>query len=1063
MDRTANLQSIFPGGSEMARLMREFDWSTSEVGVPEKWPESLKAAVRICVSSRNPIVIWWGKTALTQIYNDGYMRILTAAKHPQWLGRSGAACWSEIMETMGPMWEQVLATGEATWSEDFLYIMNRNLHREECYFTFSYSALQNDSGIVDGILCICYETTSRVISDGRLRTLRDLGRTVATAKTPEAACETTADILAANPGDIPFSLLYLLDDDAKQARLVATSGFACEHEAGPDKINLTSSVNGVGWPLSRVLHSGSTELVSDLPNRFGQLPGGLWPESPETALIVSIISGGQSRGFLVAGFSPRRIVDADYRSFFDLIAGHVSTAIANATAYEEERKRAEALLALDRAKTEFFSNVSHEFRTPLTLMLGNLEEVLCKNGNMQENRPRLEIAHRNSLRLLKLVNTLLDFSRIEAGRQNIDIEAVDLCSLTRDLASTFRSAIENAGLKYIVDCDQTIGSVPVDREMWEKIVLNLLSNAFKFTFNGEIEVKLQIADQQSVFLAVRDTGVGIPPSEVDKIFDRFHRVASTQGRTHEGTGIGLALVKDLVQMHGGLISVESTLGEGSVFTVTIPKGEIGDAQPKTKSWQNKSSVAAYLNDIAHVDESPVPAHPDAGQRGVGTILLADDNADMREYVTGLLVKSGYAVTAVRDGREGFEAAVRERPDLVLTDVMMPRLDGFGLLSELRADERTKDIPIVMLSARAGEEARIEGLREGADDYLIKPFSARELLARIRSMLELSRVRHENQRVLLDREERLTAANADLQRVVAELHEANEKRREAHRAALNVLEDAIEAKEQLRESEEKYRTLFDSMNEGCCITQMIYDDAGKAVDWRFLQVNRAFELNNGLSNAEGKTIRELMPNVESKWMEIYDRVAQTGEPVRMEEKSAALERIFDLYAFRVGEPHKRKVAVILTDITVRKRSERILRESDARLRGLLAGTAQAFWEADRNGVVVSDSPSWRAHTGQTLEEMMGYGWVNAIHPDDRKYAERQWRAAVSARRRVDVEFRLRAPDGSYRWTNVRAVPLLDDAGAVEKWLGMNIDIEDRKCAEIVLRKSSHQHASGTPIP
>jgi hypothetical protein len=228
MAKTSTLRSIFPGDSEMAQLMRAFDWSISEVGVPEKWPESLKAAVRICVSSRNPIVIWWGKTALTQIYNDGYMRILTAAKHLQWLGRSGAACWSEIMETMGPMWEQVLATGEATWSEDFLYIMNRNLRREECYFTFSYSALQNDLGIVDGILCICYETTSKVISDGRLRTLRDLGRTVATAKTPEAACKTTADILATNPGDIPFSLLYLLDDDTKQARLVATSGFAHE-------------------------------------------------------------------------------------------------------------------------------------------------------------------------------------------------------------------------------------------------------------------------------------------------------------------------------------------------------------------------------------------------------------------------------------------------------------------------------------------------------------------------------------------------------------------------------------------------------------------------------------------------------------------------------------------------------------------------------------------------------------------------------------------------------------------------------------------------------------------
>jgi GAF domain-containing protein len=401
MEIAANLESIFPGNSEMARLIRAFDWSASEVGVPEKWPESLKAAVRICVGSRNPIVIWWGKTALTQIYNDGYMRILTSAKHPQWLGRSGAECWGEIMETMGPLWDQVLATGEATWFEDFLYIMNRNLPREECYFTFSYSALRNDSGIIDGILCICYETTNRVIGDGRLRTLRDLGRTVATAKTPEEACKSTAEILAANPRDIPFSLLYLLDDDAKQARLTAASGFAREGEAGPDTIDLTLSADDSGWPLKRVLDSGSAELVSDLPNRFGQLPGGSWPESPETAVILPIISAGQPRGFLVAGFSTRRIGDADYRSFFDLIVGHVSTAVANARAYEEERKRAEALAELDRAKTAFFSNVSHEFRTPLTLILGPLEDALAETKEPRQ-RERLELLHRNALRLQQM-------------------------------------------------------------------------------------------------------------------------------------------------------------------------------------------------------------------------------------------------------------------------------------------------------------------------------------------------------------------------------------------------------------------------------------------------------------------------------------------------------------------------------------------------------------------------------------------------------------------------------------------------------------------------------------
>jgi signal transduction histidine kinase len=590
MKSAENLRNLFPGDSEMARLMRAFDWSRSEVGPPETWPESLKAAVRICVGSRNPIVIWWGKKALTQIYNDGYMRILTAAKHPQWLGRSGAECWSEIMETMGPLWEGVMATGEATWFEDFLYIMNRNLPREECYFTFSYSALRNDSGDVDGILCICYETTSRFVADGRLRTLRDLGRTVASAKTPEAACKLTAEILAVNPGDVPFSLLYLLDDDATRARLVASSGFAREDDAGPNTVDLTSSADDSDWPMKRVLDSGSAESIRELSNRFPRLPGGLWPESPETALVVPIICAGQPRGFFVAGFSTRRIVDADYRSFFDLIVGHVSTAVTNALAYEQERMRAESLAELDRAKTAFFSNVSHEFRTPLTLLLGPLEETLAQSEDLSaQHRERLEIAHRNSLRLLKLVNTLLDFSRIEAGRIQAVYEPTELGAFTAELASNFRSATEKAGLNLAIDCPSLPDSVYVDHEMWEKIVLNLVSNAFKFTFAGEISVSLRQAGEV-VELAVRDTGTGIPADEIPNLFERFHRVKGARGRSLEGSGIGLALVQELVKLHGGAVRVESEIDRGSVFIVTIPLGSAHLPADRVQAASHLSSL-----------------------------------------------------------------------------------------------------------------------------------------------------------------------------------------------------------------------------------------------------------------------------------------------------------------------------------------------------------------------------------------------------------------------------------------------------------------------------------------
>jgi signal transduction histidine kinase/FixJ family two-component response regulator len=773
--RTDILQSVFPGDSHMARLMRAFDWSASEVGVPEQWPESLRAAVRICVGSRNPIVIWWGKRALTQIYNDGYMRILTAAKHPQWLGRSGAECWSEIMETMGPMWDQVLATGEATWAEDFLYIMNRNLPREECYFTFSYSALRNDSGSVDGILCICYETSSRVIGDGRLRTLRDLGRTVAAAKTPELACQSAAEIFGANPGDIPFSLLYLVEDGGKRARLVAASGFAAEADAGPASVDLTSSDTSA-WPLTRVLASGSTELVTDLSSRFGRLPGGLWPEPPETALVVPLTSAGQTRGFLVAGFSTRRMIDADYRSFFDLLGGHVSTAIANAQAFEDEKKRAETLAELDRAKTAFFTNVSHEFRTPLTLLLGPLGEPLAETTD-EGQRARLELLHRNAVRLQKLVNTLLDFSRIEAGRMQASYDPTDLAPFTRELASMFRSAVEQAGLRFVVDCAPLTEPVYVDRDMYEKIVLNLLSNAFKFTLEGEIAVTLRDAGA-SVELSVADTGAGIAVDQLPHVFERFHRIEGTPARTHEGTGIGLALVQELVKLHGGSVVVTSVAGEGTTFTVSIPKGHGHLSTERIGAARTLATTALapdhYVEEAmrwlpgratrAADDSVPIAnakTEPSGGSRPY--IVWADDNTDMREYVSRLLDPL-YDVEAVADGEAALGAVRRRLPDLILADVMMPRLDGFGLLKALRADERARSIPVILLSARAGEESRVEGMTAGADDYLVKPFSARELRARVDAHLKMARLRTESERAVRQSEARLAVELADTQQL-----------------------------------------------------------------------------------------------------------------------------------------------------------------------------------------------------------------------------------------------------------------------------------------------------------
>jgi PAS domain S-box-containing protein len=531
----------------------------------------------------------------------------------------------------------------------------------------------------------------------------------------------------------------------------------------PPELGVTNSL----WPLAELIVSESVQELHHLPQIGIHITAGPWPDLVQRGLLLPIKGSGQQglAGFLIVGISPRRPLDEAYRSFLNLVAGQMTTAIADAQAFEAQRRRAEALAEIDRAKTAFFSNVSHEFRTPLTLMLGPVEETIADPRLPRELRERLQLVQRNSMRLLKLVNSLLDFSRIEAGRVQASYEPTDLAAVTRDLASTFRSAIERAGLRFDVECEDLGELVYIDREMWEKIVLNLLSNAFKFTLEGSIAVRLRRRESSAV-LEVADTGVGVPTQELARLFERFYRVEGTHARTHEGSGIGLALVQELVKLHGATIDVTSTLGRGTTFSVQLPFGvEHLSAERINAPRSAPSSVIGaqafvqealrWLPDDTSSTTSSFPALAEAAvpvldQRFAATfgarIILADDNADMRAYVRELLAPI-YAIEAVADGDEVLAAARRQRPDLIISDVMMPRRDGFALLAEIRRDEALRSIPIVLLSARAGEEARISGLDAGADDYLTKPFSARELVARVGALLELAHMRRQAEEAL----------------------------------------------------------------------------------------------------------------------------------------------------------------------------------------------------------------------------------------------------------------------------------------------------------------------------
>ncbi|HTA88332.1 MAG TPA: ATP-binding protein [Polyangiaceae bacterium] len=760
-------QDWLAGGGDMGALVRELDWSKTTLGPLGSWPQSLRTTVNTCLNSRLPILVCWGAEQVA-IYNDAYQPIL-GDKHPRAMGQRGAEIWPEVWSSLGPTLKSVVSEGKAVWSENQLLELDRAGFPEERYFTFSYSPIRREAGGIDGVSCAVTETTAHVLGERRSRTLSAIAQQTANATGVDEACRLAVSAIADNAADLPFALVYIADDPSHIPRLAAATGVSGVDGMPDDEHRIGARGE---WPLDWVLTTGDVRLVEQEEFRRGLGALHCKKTSPPTqALLIPFALSDEARptGVLVVGLSTALAVDEQYRSFLDLVAEHIATAAANGRAAEVAQQRTQKLAELDRAKTAFFSNVSHEFRTPLTLMLGPTEDALASPDKTLRGAD-LEMVHRNELRLLKLVNTLLEFSRIEAGRVEVAFEETDLAALTRDIAATFRSAFERAGLTLEIRCEAIEQAVFVDRDMWEKIVLNLLSNAFKFTFEGGTVVTLRYREGQ-VALGVHDTGVGIPTADLPRMFERFFRSEGTRSRSYEGSGIGLALVRDLAHLHGGEIAVESRDGDGTSFTVTIPTGkahlpaerigaqrESGWVAEHTKSYVSEA-LRWLPKTAAGESEAPPPVSvgeallPGEAAPSNARIIVADDNADMREYLLRLLGRY-WQVTAVADGAQALALALANAPDLVLTDIMMPTLDGFALLRALRDDPRTASVPVVMLSARVGEGPRVAGLAAGANDYLVKPFSGRELLTRVSTHLELGRLRRAADALLAEREQLL---------------------------------------------------------------------------------------------------------------------------------------------------------------------------------------------------------------------------------------------------------------------------------------------------------------------
>ncbi|WP_241037056.1 ATP-binding protein [Blastococcus litoris] len=700
---------LFAAGGDAGRLMAAHDWASSPVGPVDSWPAGLRHAVRTVLVSRFPMVLTWGPE-FTQFYNDAYAPFI-GAKHPA-IGEDIRVTLAEGWDALGPPIAHAMETLEASWLPGLLLLLERSGYREETYFTVSHAPAFDDDGTVAGMHGVCTEVTGQILGERRQRLLHELslvgGQLGDERETVTAMCRALGgDVL-----DLPFAAVYLSLPGERPYRLVAATG--CDAALLPEVAGPDALPTDVG-------HLGVT--------------GGPFGDAVTEAVVLPVSASHEAEpvGYLLVGKSPNRALDAEYRSFHQLVAGQFAAVVANIRAFEAERVRAESLAELDRAKTTFFSDVSHELRTPLTLLLGPIGDVLDDTDEPLPPgaREQLQLAVRNGQRLQRLVNDLLDFASIEAGRATPVRVETDVATFTAELAGIFRAATERAGLRLTVDCPPLDRPAFVDPRMWEKVVVNLLANAVKYTFVGGIDVALR-ADDDGFRLTVADTGVGIVAEELPQLFERFHRVAGATARTREGTGIGLALVHELAALHGGTVSVASEPGVGSTFTVALPYGVPDVAEGGSRAVS--PSDAARGEAASWEEDTSRPGRPAAGPSSGASILVVDDNADMRAYLTRLLGPH-WTVRTTANGEEALQAVAEALPDVVLTDVMMPRVDGFELLRALRADPATRQVPVIMLTARAGQEASVEGLEAGADDYLAKPFRADELIARVRVALD----------------------------------------------------------------------------------------------------------------------------------------------------------------------------------------------------------------------------------------------------------------------------------------------------------------------------------------
>lgn len=986
--RVAALDWVFGGEGTLPALLRAVDWTATSLGPIEDWPAELQAIIRLIMSSPMAMGMMLGKD-YTLIVNDAAARTV-GRKPEEVVGRPYFDTWPEMKPLLGPLWERIVNAGETFFSEDALYEFDANGRIEEKYITSAFLPITTRRG-VEGVFGPGVESTDNVLAARRMRTLAKLAA-VPRTRDVNAAFVALLEALDGNPNDVPFALAYEIDAIHRQATLKSALHVERGSAIAPYVVDLRSP--RAPWPFGHVFESGAPLLVSDLAARFGMSKLGPWPDPTAEALVYPI-GGSPPAAALVVGLNRRRLLDPPYRDFLDLLAAQIHAGILEAEAFTTSKKRVDALAEANRMKTELFSNVSHEFRTPLTLILGPLERALSHREKLPNGvASDLVVAERSAKRLQLLVSSLLDISQAEAHRLMPRFEKIDLAETTKSIVALFTSAVDAAGLSLVVDCPPLGGPVPIDREMWAKIVVNLMSNALKFTGEGEIRVVLRERAQHAE-LVVSDTGVGIDEADQPHVFDRFFRGTRVAPRSSEGSGIGLALVRELVQLHHGRIRVQSKPGEGATFTVWVPTTARISTSPVP--LEPTHDVVALAEGALAWAQTPPEAHGIVGSsqlegleaiRAATTgacVLVVDDNADMRGYMQQLLREMGWRVETANDGDAAISRLREIRADIVVADVMMPKSDGFELLRRLRADAELRETPVVLVTARAGESAAVDGLVAGANDYITKPFSARELAARVGGQIELARVR--------------------------------------------------------KRVDQTIRSVFDALPMGVGV----FDQNGSLITSnpemrRFIPTGilpsrdparrDRWTFSNGTADGDFPGARALRG----------ERVVPGVDMRYLDESGKAIATHVSAVPLRASEGSDAAAFVVVDDVTAAT-------ETSVRYRALVAATSY---------VVYRMSPDWSEMTElrgagflrDTAEAKRG--WLEEyIAPEDRAHVLEAVNAAIREKRMFELEHRVRRADGTIGWTMSRAVPILDAADRIVEWVGAASDVTARKEAEASL--------------